>query len=142
MFVAKKSLFDLIAENTDDNASIYLNEKEYIASIIQDISKLLNTRCILPQSKRRAHLPINYGLPYMFGMQEPDDMMNPNKHDEWKFNLERTLRYFEPRLIHPKVKIINIDPRRQTIDIEIKGNVLINTHLKRIHFPFAICNPY
>lgn len=142
MFVAKKNLFDLIVEDPDNRDSIYLNEKEYISSIIQDTAKLLNTRCILPQSKRRTHLPLNYGLPYMFGMQEPDDMLNPNTHDEWRFSLERTLRYFEPRILRPKVKIININPRQQAIDIEIKGSVLISNHLKRIHFPFVIHNPY
>jgi len=142
MFVAKKSLFDLITEDPENTNSIYLNEKEYISSIIQDIGKLLNTRCILPQSKQRTHLPLNYGLPYMFGMQEPNDMLNPNTHDEWRLTLERTLRYFEPRILRPKVKIIHINPRQQTIDIEIKGSVFINHHLKQIHFPFAIHNPY
>jgi predicted component of type VI protein secretion system len=78
----------------------------------------------------------------MFGMQEADDMLNPNKHEEWKKALERTLRYFEPRVVRPKVTILNVNPSQQSIDIEIKGNILINAHLKRIHFPFVVRNPY
>ncbi len=143
MYVAKKNLFDLIRNDlTEEKSSIYLNEKAYIANIIHDIGELLNTRCILPKSKRRTHLPLNYGLPYAFGMREPDDMMHPEKQKEWKTALERTLRYFEPRLVRPKITILNVDIQRQMMNIEIKGSLWLNEELKRVHFSFPIHNPY
>lgn len=143
MYVAKKNLFDLIRNDlSEEKSSIYLNEAAYIEDIIRDIGALLNTRCILPKSKRRTHLPLNYGLPYAFGMEEPDDMMHPEKQEEWKNALERTLRYFEPRLVRPKITILNVDTNRQMINIEIKGNLLLNDEIKRVHFSFPVHNPY
>jgi type VI secretion system lysozyme-like protein len=143
MYVAKKNLFDLIRNDmSEEKSSVYLNEQAYIDNIIHDIGELLNTRCILPKSKRRTHLPLNYGLPYAFGMQEPDDMMHPAKQEEWKIALERTLRYFEPRLVRPKITILNIDIHRQMMNIEIKGSLLLNDQLKRVHFSFPVHNPY
>ena len=143
MYVAKKNLFDLIRNDLpEDKSSIYLNEQTYIENIIHDIGALLNTRCILPKSKRRTHLPLNYGLPYAFGMQETDDMMHPEKQQEWKKALERTLRYFEPRLARPKISIVNVDMPRQMMNIEIKGSIMINENIKRVHFSFPVHNPY
>lgn len=143
MYVAKKSLFDLIRNDvTEEKSSVYLNEKAHIENIIQAVKELLNTRCILPKSKRRTHLPINYGLPYAFGMHEPDDMMYPEKQKEWKVALERTLRYFEPRLVRPKITILNVDIHRQMMTIEIKGSLWLNEELKRVHFSFPVHNPY
>jgi predicted component of type VI protein secretion system len=143
MYVAKKNLFDLIRKDlTEAKSSIYLDEKAYIETIIHDIGDFLNTRCILPTSKRPAHLPLNYGLPYVFGMHEPDDMMRPEQQKEWKAALERALRYFEPRLVRPKITILNIDIQRQMMNIDIKGGLWINDELKRVHFSFPIHNPY
>lgn len=143
MYVAKKSLFDLIRNDlTEDKSSIFLNEKEYLEGIVHDIGDLLNTRCILPKSRLRTHLPLNYGLPYAFGMYEPDDMMHAEKQEAWRQALERTIRYFEPRLLRPKVKITKVDITHQKIDVKIKGNVTLNGELKRIHFSFPIHNPY
>jgi type VI secretion system lysozyme-like protein len=143
MYVAKKNLFDLIRDDlTDAKSSIYLDEKAYIETIVRDIGDLLNTRCILPTSKRPAHLPLNYGLPYAFGMHEPDDLMHPEQQKEWKAALERALRYFEPRLVRPKITILNIDIQRQMMNIDIKGGLWMNDELKRVHFSFPIQNPY
>lgn len=143
LFVAKKSLFDLIKSNENDaDQSIYLTEKNYIDSIIQSIQDLLNTRCIFPLSKRKSYLPLNYGLPYFFGMQEPDDLMNPTNQERWKITLERTLRYFEPRLLRPKVTIQHINLQHQSIEIEIKGNIILNDCPKRTSFAVTINNPY
>lgn len=144
MIVAKKSLFDLIQSNESEKQthSIYLNEKEYIATIVSDIEKLLNTRCIFPKSKRKSHLPLNYGLPYMFGMQEPNDLMNPTQQELWKRTVERTLRYFEPRLLRPKVIIKNINQHRQSININITGDILIKNYPHKTQFPLSINNPY
>lgn len=143
MYVAKKNLFDLIRNDlSEERSSVYLNEADYIENIIRDIGKLLNTRCILPKSKRRTHLPLNYGLPYAFGMEEPDDMMHPEKQEVWKNALERTLRYFEPRLVRPKITILNVDIPRQMMNIEIKGSLFLNDEVKRVHFSFPVHNPY
>lgn len=143
MYVAKKSLFDLIRNDlAEDESSVFLHEKEYLEEIVREIDELLNTRCILPKSRLRTHLPLNYGLPYAFGMYEPDDMMHPEKQDAWARALERTIRYFEPRLLRPKVKIKNVTMAHQQIDVEIKGNVTVNGELKRVHFSFPIHNPY
>jgi|GEM_PF-1837601 type VI secretion system lysozyme-like protein len=143
MYVAKKNLFDLIRDDLPETkSSIYLDEKAYIKNIVHEIEQLLNTRCILPKSKRATHLPLNYGLPYAFGMQEPDDMLHPEKQKEWKSVLERTLRYFEPRLVRPKITILNVDIQRQMMNIEIKGSLWLNEELKRVHFSFPIHNPY
>jgi type VI secretion system lysozyme-like protein len=143
MYVAKKSLFDLIRNDLfEDKSSIFLNEKEYIEEIVRDIGELLNTRCILPKSRIKTHLPLNYGLPYAFGMYEPDDMMHSEKQSAWAQALERSLRYFEPRLLRTKVKVKNVNVSQQQIDVEIKGSVNINGELKRVHFSFPIHNPY
>lgn len=143
MYLAKKSLFDLIRNDlAEGKSSIYLREKEYIEEIVSDIGALLNTRCILPRSRLRTQLPLNYGLPYAFGMYEPDDMMHADKQAAWAKTLEQTLRYFEPRLLRPKVRITNVNVTRQHIDVEIKGNVTVNGELKRVNFSFPIHNPY
>lgn len=144
MIIAKKSLFDLIRNNESEEYphSIYLNEKEYIATIVSDIEKLLNTRCIFPKTKRKNRLPLNYGLPYMFGMQEPDDLMNPSQQELWRRNVERTLRYFEPRLLRPKVIIRNVNHQQQSINIDITGDVLIKNYPHKSQFSLSINNPY
>lgn len=142
MFVAKKSLFDLLSHDPSVDHSIYLDENSYIASIVQDIGNLLNTRCVLPKSKRKTHLPLNYGLPYMFGMQEPNDMMNPQQQEQWKTDLEQTLRYFEPRLHRPKVTLQKVNTLNQSIDVSITGEVIIQGIPKRTTFPFVVYNIY
>ena len=143
IYIAKKSLFDLI--RNDDyffTNHAYLDEQGYLDDIVRSISQLLNTRCILPTSHQQTFLPLNYGLPYLFGLQETDDMMNPNTHADWQKTLERTIQHFEPRLIRPKVKIQKVEIQQQRLHILISATVNIQTLQKKIAFPITLHPSY
>ncbi len=139
MFVAKKSLFDLIDNDPEVvEQSVFLNEKQYIAEIMQAINQLLNTRCIFPKAKQQTRLPLNYGLPYLYGMQEPDDLMHPEKQTEWLKVLVRTVRYFESRLKRPKARITGVNIKTQTINVEFSGEIMLREHPRRVVFPVGV----
>lgn len=143
MYVAKKSLFDLIRDDDYFSSNhAYLDEQGYLDDIVRSISQLLNTRCILPKSRQQTFLPLNYGLPYLFGLQETDDMMNPNTYTDWQKTLERTIQHFEPRLIRPKVKIQKVDIQQQRLDILISATVHIQCMPKKFAFPITIQPKY
>lgn len=141
--VAKKNLFQLLTNNTDAKEdNIYVSKDEYIHSIINDIAQLLNTRCVFPKKYWRTHLPLNYGLPYFWGMHEPDDLMNPDKQESWKNTLTQTLRYFEPRIKRLNVKVIDANTQTQTLNIEISGEVIIQQLPHKVSFPLSVKNLY
>jgi type VI secretion system lysozyme-like protein len=141
MIVAKRSLFYRFDEALSQD-DIYLNEKEYIDFIMYEVRTIMNTRCILPKSHQKSHLPLNYGLPFLFGLQEPQDLTNSHQQKEWAKKLQQTIEYFEPRLIHPKVLIMTFNKDRQSLDVEISGYILINKLRKRVQFPLEIQTPY
>lgn len=141
--VAKKNLFELLTtSSSSEEDKIYISKDEYIASIIHDISELLNTRSVFPKKYWRTHLPLNYGLPYFWGMHEPDDLMNPDKQEDWKHTLIQTLRYFEPRIKRLHVKIIDANVQTQTLNIEISGEVIIHKLPHKVSFPLSVSNIY
>lgn len=141
--VAKKTLFQLLTDDTSSEINhVYVSKEDYLKSIIIDISQLLNTRCIFPKKFWKTHLPLNYGLPYLWGMHEPDDLMHPDKQDTWKAALVKTLRYFEPRLKRPKINIVNVNVKTQTLEVEISGEVIIQKLPHKISFPLNVSNIY
>lgn len=142
-YVARRPLFDrLLDENADileDNGSPSLITKEELKeSIGKELSSLLNTRCVLPQKLQKEVLPLSYGLPYLFGLQEEEDMTNPILQRKWAQKLEQIIAYFEPRLSNPKVKIQSFGHRKQNLEITIEGYLLTHKVREKVTFPLHI----
>lgn len=142
-YVAKRPLFDrLIDDNPDiveDNGSPSLITKEELKeSVGKELSSLLNTRCVLPKKLQKEVLPLSYGLPYLFGLQEEEDMTNPILQRKWALQLEKVISYFEPRLVNPKVKVQSFGHSKQNLEITIEGYLLVNKEREKVTFPLHI----
>ncbi len=140
MIVAKRSLFYRFEEDLED---IYLDESGYIQEIMREISLLLNTRCVVPVATQNSSaLPLNYGLPYLFGFREIQDYTNETEQHTWAKLLEQTIEFFEPRLKDPKVLISSFDRKKQTLDLTVQGTITLKGIYKKVNFPIYIRTEY
>lgn len=142
-YVARRPLFDRLVDDTpdiiEDNGSPSLITKQELKeSVFKELSSLLNTRCVLSKKLQKEVLPLSYGLPYLFGLQEEEDMTNPILQRKWALQLEKIITYFEPRLVNPKVKVQSFGPRKQNLEITIEGYLLAYKEREKVSFPLNI----
>jgi type VI secretion system lysozyme-like protein len=140
MIVAKRSLFYRFDETLED---VYINEGDYIHEIMHDVSLLLNTRCVVPVSVQNSSiLPLNYGLPYLFGFREVQDYANTDEQKQWSVMLEETITFFEPRLKNPHVIIAAFNTKSQSLDLDVQGTIALKGIHKKVSFPIYIRTEY
>lgn len=113
-------------------------------SILSEVSLILNTR---PTAKRQAKkgpkgsvsdyaLPIYFGLGDFSWFEAGSDFY---KHQIAR-RVEEAIRYYEPRLKKPRVKVSQVDKTILGIRVDIAGEIVIDDVRERLNFPMAIEN--
>ncbi len=137
-------LFDRIV---DDRAETgrgrqLLTADELKASIIHEVSVVLNTRCTVRKIIYEDHIetiPL-FGLPDFFGLEDWSNL-GAGDTQEWakaaRF-LETAIQAAEPRLTNIRVTIEAYDPLTQTLSTRVYGSVKEHHEIKEFHFPLAL----
>lgn len=111
---------------------------ELFLSIIREIDRILNTRCIVSKSnlKKRDRSVIDYGVADTTGM-------NPNSEDD-HFTIARTIKEaivrYEPRLQQVQVSVDPTPPNERSVIVRVEGMVQLDHIREPVSFPIAIRN--
>ncbi|MBI2707937.1 MAG: type VI secretion system baseplate subunit TssE [Proteobacteria bacterium] len=137
-------LFDRIVDDTMGLGvgSQLLNADELKASIVNELSLVLNTRCTVRKVIYEDHLesiPL-FGLPDFFGMGDFSYFDGSNSQDWPKAArfIETAIQAAEPRLENVRVSVDGYDPVNQVLSTTVWASVKKSPLLKDIHFPLAI----
>ena len=114
--------------DSNQASSEFLSEKQYLASIRAEISRLLETRVSTDVRMTANHNITTYGIPDAFFSELQNDLKV-----SWAENyLVSMITYFEPRVSNVKVKILQ-KPRKSP-NAEISFNYEYNGELFGIEF--------
>jgi type VI secretion system protein ImpF len=120
----------------------FLPPEDLRASIISELSLILNTRCTVRKVIYEDHLeniPL-FGLPDFFGLADYSGVEGANSQ-EWpkmaRF-IETTIQAAEPRLENVRVSVEKYDSFTQTLSIMVYASVKQTPELKDIHFPLTL----
>jgi type VI secretion system lysozyme-like protein len=140
----KRPLFDLLVDDaphtdTEDYAKNFMNSDEVVASVVSEISKILNTRRTLPAKDYESmkNDPLNFGIPSLFGLADFQsfDGASPAQWGEIARLCEQAITRFEPRIQSVFAKVNQFNPHTQALEIIITGKVLIGKLLQQVTFP-------
>ena len=141
---APAPLFDRIKVDPQAGriGSSLLNKNEVIASVIQEISLMLNARCTVRRRLYESHIDdvLVYGMPDMLGLPDFSYFDAANEQD-WAMAsklLEITISSIEPRMQTVKVKITNFDTKTQELVVEVSGTVKSGPVTQDIRFPLSL----
>lgn len=141
---APAPLFDRIkvpSQGKGEKCSL-LNKNEVVASVIKEISLMLNARCTVRRRLYENHIDdvLVYGMPDMLGMPDFSYFDAANEQD-WSLAsklLEITISSIEPRIQSVRVKIQNFDVKTQQLTVEVSGVVISGPVTQDIRFPLTL----
>ena len=121
--------------------SLY-DEREYEASIIREVSIILNTRCTVRKAIYKDHedtIPF-FGMPDFFGLDDFSyfDATNTDDWPEIINYIQTAILAAEPRLKDVTVKINSYDSLNQDLYVFVSGTLKDQQLLKEINFPLTI----
>ncbi len=120
----------------------YLSKEELQASVIREISNLLNTRVTLPapvfdsliQNDQFKGYPELYGLPDFSYF----DVTNQATWSHYTFLIKTSIEHYETRLKNVVVVLEKFVPSSQTLKANISGDLLINKMTESLSFSVAL----
>ncbi|HQS84772.1 MAG: hypothetical protein B7Y25_07605 [Alphaproteobacteria bacterium 16-39-46] len=120
----------------------YLSKEELQASVIREISNLLNTRVTLPslvfdsliQNDKFKGYPELYGLPDFSYF----DVTNQATWSHYTFLIKTSIEHYEPRLNNVVVVLEKFVPSSQTLKAMISGDLLINEMVEPLSFSISL----
>lgn len=137
-------LFDRIIDDRMETSrgSQLLTANELKASIVHEISVILNTRCTVRRIIYEDHIetiPL-FGLPDFFGLEDWSDLGAGSTQDWAKAArfLETAIQAAEPRLTNIRVTVEAYDPLTQTLSTRVYGSVKENHEIKEFNFPLTL----
>lgn len=137
-------LFDRIVDDKNgiSSPSNLLNADELRASIIQELSLVLNTRCTVRKVIYEDHMetiPL-FGLPDFFGLADFSQFDGNNSQDWPKAArlIETAIQAAEPRLENISVHVEGYDSVNQLLSIIVYASLKDSRLLKDIHFPLLL----
>jgi type VI secretion system lysozyme-like protein len=139
-------LFDRIVNdpNSENFGQQLFNTDELKASIIHELSIILNTRCTVRKAIYEDHLeeiPF-FGSLDFFGLSDFSYFDGANL-EEWskiaRF-IETAIRTAEPRLTHIHVRVESYDNIAQSLHVNVQASMKERQWLKEIQFPLVLYN--
>lgn len=118
------------------------NEAEVKASVQQECTRVLNTRCKLTKAEYEKLEPIagKYRFPAFFGL--PDGTIinpkNPNHAARMERMMAKAIEIFEPRLQNVHVAMSNYEESTQSMALSVAGDLVIGEVSTPITFPIAL----
>ncbi len=143
-FGMKRPLFDLLVdeephEDSEDYSKNFMNSQEVVASVVNEISKILNTRRTATHKdyEDMKDNPLNFGIPSLFGLADFQsfDGTSPSQWAEIARLCEQSITTFEPRIRHVFVKVVGFNSQTQALEITVRGNVTIGKLIEQVTFP-------
>lgn len=123
---------------------ILLNRAQVLESIVNEVSRLLNTRLSSTAKIYSIYREQDYGLglPWMYGI--PDfTSIDPTDKTQWiriSELFEHAINYFEPRLQKVKVSLDHFDGQNQRLYVSIRGQVVMKEFQQPVAFGIEINN--
>jgi len=140
-YAAVAPLFDrLIDEDLDAPFDVqqkrFLSFNELEASIMKDLSNLLNTRVSLAWQNNVAKIV----APYAYGVNTKISISPDNVADirELELNIDKAIRDFEPRLIDAHSHVTGIGEPAGTLSITIDAVIAYKNHHSLLSFPIVV----
>ena len=118
-------LFGITSPSADNE---FLSEKEFLASIKTEISRLLETRVSSDLSHRGNYNITKYGIPDSFFSELKNDLQVKRAENY----LGSLVEYFEPRVFNVSVKIL--EKRSESASAEISFDYEYNGELFGVEF--------
>ncbi len=112
----ERSLIERISSKTPETCSIEFNEAKVVESILNNVTKILNTR--------QGSVPTrpDYGLP------DFNDLAKrfPNAIEEIKTSIRECLEKYEPRLTNLKVDHVLSENKVLDLRYDVKAQIVLN----------------
>ena len=113
-----------------------MNVRELYMSVLQELNRLLNSRCPLTFEKleNRERTTIDYGVPDF-------SAFNPQSLDDQKLlarNIKNTIEVYEHRLENIRVKIEEFVDDKKALLVKIEGVLAFETVREPVSFPLVI----
>ncbi|MDR2794907.1 MAG: type VI secretion system baseplate subunit TssE [Holosporaceae bacterium] len=131
----------LVDENLDipfeKKIKRFSSSEELQASIIMDLSRLLNTRVAIfwqDYARKSGAIPFAYGI-NMTGVLSADSVF---ELQELEARIDAVIAQFEPRLINAKSSILNIGNDHASLYINIDATVIIENRRTLLSFPIIL----
>lgn len=131
----------LIDENTEESfektTKTLSSFEELQASIMEDLSRLLNTRLIAFWQDYAAK---NQQTPFLYGVDIDAAMSTQNTSDMQVLeqHIETAVRNFEPRLINPQVHVQGTGNDPGTLFITIDAYLMMENRRVPLSFPIIL----
>ncbi|MAP24002.1 MAG: type VI secretion system baseplate subunit TssE [Rickettsiales bacterium] len=144
--VAYRPLFDRFnAQAVCVESAYLLSRDEYVDSINQSLSNLLNTRCHVSEADYDLLNPetLDYGVPVLFGL--PDfsyyDPMNRLSWQKLQRYIKNSVRLFEPRFELETLEVQDFNINTQTLTCLFTGWIHHNDKRELIAYSVGIDSP-
>jgi type VI secretion system lysozyme-like protein len=138
---AMASLFEkLIDENLDEpfekNPKRFLTFNELQNSILNDLSRLLNTKVsnIWKNSAAKVTIPYSYGI----NITAPTSAESIFEIQALESRIDAVIRQFEPRLIDAKSHFVGIGKDPSSIFVNIDAMILRENRRTPLSFPVVV----
>jgi len=144
---ATTPFFDRLIDNDpenewDQNYESFLDYTGLLASVMREVSFVLNTR----RGARQAFYneveddAIYFGLPALFGFNDFQTFDALNALDRRKIIVlcEKSITFFEPRLKDVSVTVGSYDAQKQSLEVSVSGLLRLEQQLERVQFPVCI----
>jgi type VI secretion system lysozyme-like protein len=137
-------LFDRLTNHNlevevEDEPYGFLSPEEQKASILEELTRLLNTRTPrLKQTDRKDEAAnIHYGIPSNIGLHSITayDGMSKAAWASIGSDLTAIITKFEPRLKSPTVIVEKYDKLTQSLKVSISGTIYYEREKERVAFP-------
>ena len=145
----KLPFFDRLIDDSPDTPTehpkkILLNRAQVLESIVNEVSRLLNTRLSATAKIYSFYRNQDYGLglPWMYGVPDFTSMDPANKTQWVRISelFENAINYFEPRLQKVKVSLYLFDGQSQRLYVSIRGQVVMQDFQQPVAFGVEINN--
>lgn len=140
---SKSPLFDRLIDDAPEAQrehpkKVLLNRAQVLESIVNEVSRLLNTRLSATAKIYSLYRDQDYGLglPWMYGI--PDfTSIDPANKTQWSriaSLFEKAICYFEPRLQKVNVSLDHFDGQTQRLYVSIRGQVVMKEFQQPVAF--------
>lgn len=109
-------------ERFDPEVQKECSKKEYVLSILSELTRILQTRQQVPSESVNYGLPSAYGIPDFLGKY---DVANKDNWKKIEHILNQLVSYYEPRLSDIECAIRAFDTSTQTLEADFSAHAKV-----------------
>lgn len=119
-----------------------LTKVELKESILLELHRILNTRCIMKHDVYKQISPQlqEYGSPELYGLFDTTrfDAANPLDRPKIESIMRKAITLFEPRLKNVQVTVQRFDKSKQSLSVMVAADMIIGDVLEPLSFPIEV----